>query len=168
MKLSGDNASLTLANKRLNEKREKQDQYEQDIGLPALRANREECEYLDITGAEISRLSPDKCIEIAGDLSSYVIHVQRTLSKEKAILRWLDEHINLTIANELNDYAGYYSHQQRRDIAIVNNAYAKELEILKINSQLKVDMLEGLTYQINQLCRVLLEAQKGKKWEDQR
>jgi hypothetical protein len=137
--------------------------YEVKVGLPSLPENKDRCSWLEITGQEVSKMSPDELDEAATDLAAYGIYIQRTLSKERGILRWLDSRINLSIASELNNYTGYYSHDQRRAVAVVNNSYAKELEEMKINSQLKVDLLDGLTFQINQLCRVLLEAKNKKR-----
>lgn len=154
--MNGDIVSSNLAQKALQDKREKITDYEKRIGLPILPAQYAPCEHLNITGDQINRMDSHQCQEVATDLATYSIYIKRTLNKEKGLARWLDSRINLEIASELNNYTGYYSHEQRRSVAIVNNEYAKTLEELKINSQLKVDMLEGLTYQINQLCQVLL------------
>ncbi len=161
--MNGDTASSTLANQELIDRKKGMNKYEGSIGLPIITPRTDECEYLDITGNEISKFTPEQCGEAATDLAAYSIYIQRLLGREKGILRWLEAKIDLSIAGELNSYSGYYSHNQRRAVAIINNAYAKELEDMRINSQIKVDSLEGLTYQINQLCRVLLEAQSQKR-----
>jgi hypothetical protein len=163
MQVSGDNASLALANKRFEKRNEEINKYEKSLGLPPLPAEHTECEYLTLNGEEITKFTPEQCGAAASILANYALYVQRVLSRERGILRWLDSRINLSIANELNNYTGYYSHDQRRAVAISNNEYAKALEEFKINSQLKVDILDGLTYQINQLCRVLLDAQSSKR-----
>src|SRR5688572_18605984 len=147
--MSGDPESQTLAEKRVEEKRTQIQNYEKRLGLPVLRSNKDECEALNLSGEDISKLTPEQRDEYSGDLASYAIYIQRTLAKEKGMARWLEARINLTVAPELNDYTGYYSHDQRRAIAIKGNAYAKELEEIRMTTQLKVDILEGLTYQIN-------------------
>jgi hypothetical protein len=140
------------------------------LGLPALSTNINECESLTLSGEDISGLSSEDRDEHAANLAAYAIYIQRTLSKEKGLVRWLEAKINLSIADELNDYAGYYSHEQRRAVAVKGNAYAKELEEFRMNAQLKVDLLDGLTYQINQLCRVLQnnpkKASVTSTWQD--
>jgi hypothetical protein len=177
--LSGDNGSLiseadtisvSLAKKKINSRIEQQTSYENSIGLPPLPANNTDCSYLELTHEEISKMSAEQCGEAAGNIASYAIYIQRILNKERSILRWLEARINLEISPELNSYTGYYSNEHRRAVAITNNAYAKELEEMRITSQMKVDMLEGLPYQMNQLCKVLLEVQatkRGKLWHGQ-
>jgi hypothetical protein len=159
--MNGETESLSLAVRRSNTRDSNLYNYEEKVGLPHLPTEKEACQWLDLTGEDVSKMSPDECQEAAADLASYGFYIQRVLSKENGILRWLNSRINLSIASELNNYTGYYSHEQRRAVAIVNNLYAKELEEFRINSQLKVDMLEGLTFQINQLCRVLLEKKRS-------
>lgn len=161
--MSGDTASSISARQRVEKRIEDIDVYEKRLGLPTLPKDHIECEHLNLKGSDIPKFTPEQCGGIAADLANYAIYIQRILSKEKGILRWLDSRIDMAIASELNSYTGYYSHAQRRAVAIVNNVYAKELEELKINSQLKVDLLDGLTYQINQLCRVFLDAQTNKR-----
>lgn len=140
----------------------KLEEYEARLGLYKVPAKARECSLLTLTGEDIAKLNAEQCGEAATDLAAYGIYIQRTLGKERGLLNWLEGRINLEIANELNNYEGYYSGPQRRAVAIVNNAYAKELEEFRLNSQLKVDMLDGLTYQINQLTKVLLETQRVK------
>jgi hypothetical protein len=158
--LSGKSESL--AKKKYEEKVEQIENFEARTGLCKSPAKARECSLLTLTGEDIAKLNAEQCGEAATDLAAYGIYIQRVLGKERALLNWLEGRINLEIANELNNYEGYYSNIQRRAIALVNNAYAKELEEFRLNSQLKVDMLDGLTYQINQLTKVLLETQRVK------
>lgn len=153
--MSGDIASKTQALTQTEKKKERLEEYEGSLGLPTLKRGLDQCDSMNLSGEDISSLTPEDRDEHAANLAAYAIYIQRTLSKERALARWLESKISLSIADELNNYAGYYSHDQRRAIAIKGNAYAKELEEFRMNSQLKVDLLEGLTYQINQLCRVL-------------
>jgi hypothetical protein len=162
--LSGENGSLTWASQKADAKRDDMFAYEKRVGLPKLPDQYHECKHLELTGETISKFSPEQCIEAATELSSYGVFIQRTLSKEKGMLRWLNSRIDQSIAQDIQEYIGYYSHEQRRAMAIVNNESAKALEELRLNSQLKVDMLEGLTFQINQLCRVLLESNSQKRY----
>lgn len=161
--MSGDNASQNMAKQKFDKKLENISQYEHKLGLTLLDSDRDECKWLNLAGKDIYEFTPDMCDEAATDLAAYGIFIQRQLNKERALMKWLEARINLSIASELNSYEGYYSHEQRRAVAIINNAYAKELEELKINCQIKVEMLDGVTYQINQLCRVLLDAKATKK-----
>ena len=161
--MSGEKEYSTLANKKLQDVTSKVNEYESNIGLPRIPDEKNECEFLNLTGEQISKYTPEQCNIAAGELASYSIYIHRRISRERGILRWLESRIDLAIASELNSYQGYYSHSQRRSVAIVGNDYAKELEEFRIKSQLKVDILDGLTYHINQLCRVLLDSQNVKR-----
>jgi hypothetical protein len=152
-----------LASQKLESRQSDMQKFESNIGLYKFPAQIQECEQLTLTGEDIKMFTAEQCDEAAMDLANYSMYIQRVFNKEKSIVRWLEAKINLTIASELNSYEGYYSHEQRRYVAIVNNSYAKELEEFRINSQMKVDMLDGLNYQINQQCKVLLEAKYTKK-----
>lgn len=161
--MSGDNASLALASQKFNIKIEQISKYEHKLGLTPLDSDRNQCKWLNLAGKDIVGFTAEQCDEASTDLAAYAVFIHRQLNKERALMKWLEARINLAIASELNSYEGYYSHEQRRAVAIVNNAYAKELEEFKINSQIKVEMLDGLTYQINQLVRVLLETKFSKR-----
>lgn len=159
--MSGDIASSNLAQDKVKERNIKLTNYEKEIGLPQLKNS--ECGYLDLEPSNIHKMTPEECDEAAISLANYGFYIQRTLSRQKSIAKWLESKIMLAVANELNDYAGYYSHAQRQAVAITNNQYAKELEEFRLNTQMKIDLLDGLTFQINQLCRVLLEAKTTKR-----
>jgi hypothetical protein len=167
--MSGDPASSALARQRFDERKAKMVTYEKSLGLPELACNvNEDFDLLNISGADARAMNVDELDESMTDLTAYGVCIQRSLNKERALMKWLDSKIELAIANELNNYSGYYSHVQRRAVSVVNNAYAKELEELKIATQVRVEMLEGLPYQINQLCRMLGEIKSTKRNFNQR
>jgi hypothetical protein len=148
----------------LNRIKEKGDAFDHTIGLPCLLREAQECEHLAINGSDLIKLSPEECGQIAVDLASYAIYIQRTLSKETSYLKWLESKISLAIAPELNSYVGYFSNEQRRSMAIVSNEYAYQLEELRVVAQLKVDMLAQVPFQINQLVKTVLEIQASKRF----
>jgi hypothetical protein len=160
--VSGEGGLLTLGRQHLNNHLGKIAEFERKMGLEKMEEKHGGEITLDLKGINVAGLSAEGCDELALELASYSLFVQRKLNKERATLKWLDARINLTIAPELNTYGGYYSHEQRRAVAINGNSYAKELEEIKISTQSKVDFLENLPYQINQLHRTILEAKNTK------
>ena len=156
-------SSTSAARNRLEKIKNKLDIFEKSVGLPPYNRDERTCEHLNLTSAVIRNFSADECGEVATDLASYAIYIQRTLNREQSYLKWLEAKIDLAVADELNDYSGYYSHEQRKYKAIVNNEYARELEEMRIQAQIKVSALAQLPFQINQLCRTLTEAQASKR-----
>jgi len=163
--MDGEEESLNLATKTFNKLNQKSDQFDNLIGFPAHPSTIKTCDYLSITREFVKKLSPEDCVEIATELASYGIYIQRTLSKHLSHLHWIESKINLAIASQLNNFQGYYSFEQRKTMAILDNEYARQLEELRINTQVKVDMLSQIPYQINQLVRTLIEIQNTKKYQ---
>lgn len=152
----------SIAVRRFNRVKRKLEEFSQDIGFPADGAGASQ-EIMEISGADFRKMTAEQCEEVVVDLANYALHVRRTLNRETAYSQWLASKINMAIADELNQYEGYYSQEQRRAKAIVNNAYAKELEELRINTEMKIAVLAELPFQINQLCRVASDVRNGKR-----
>jgi hypothetical protein len=154
--MNGENGSLNLAVERLQKKANDLDNLEKDLEL----VNNP---LLDLSREDIHRLSSEECGEISYDISTFGFNVQRVLNRQLSYLHWLESKISLAIAGELQSYEGYYSFDQRKAVAIINNQYAKQLEDLRISVQMKVDTLSSLPFQINQISKCLIETQISKR-----
>ena len=159
---SANNESSTSTRNKFELKQNALDAFETSLGLPKLNLEEDECEYVEMSPEEILKMDWDGCSKVAAGLSNYGIYIQRILNKQKSYLNYIESKINMMIANELNSYEGYYSQEQRRAVAIVNNSYAKEWELMRMNHKMKVDLLDGLVYQINQKIRIVSDIQNGK------
>lgn len=163
--MDGEDESLSLAAQTFEKLQNKLDVFDESIGFPAHARNTRVCEYLELTRESLKKLSPEDCAEIAVDLSSYAIYVQRELSREISYLNWVESKLNLAVAPYLNNIQGYYSSDQRRSMAVMEDEYARQLENLRITLKVKVDALSQIPFQINQLVRTLLEVYNTKKYQ---
>lgn len=120
----------------------------------------DECPALHFDHEDIQKMSYDECMEWAVEIRSFAMMIQKAINRQTAYRTWLEAKITLAIANDLQNYEGYYSFDQRRSVAIVNNEYAKQLEEMRINVQMKLDMLHSYPFQINQISTALLEKRR--------
>ena len=153
--MSGKEESQTLdkmAENSFSNIKDKINKFDETLNFPA-----------HFNSINIKNMSAEECGELSVEISSYSIYIKKRINKEYAYVHWLESKINLSVANELNSYVGYYSNDQRRAVAIVNNEYAKQLEELRINSQAKIDIMAELPYYLNQLSQSVIKAQQEKR-----
>lgn len=162
--MDGEEESWTLAHKTFNKLRSKLDEFDNSMGFPAHIRDSRSCEYLELTRDSVKKMAPEECAEIAVDLSSYAIYVQRELSREISYLHWVESKINAAVAPYLNEVQGYMSFDQRKMVCILQDEYTKQLEDLRVTLQVKVDALSQLPFQINQLVKTLMEVQNNKRY----
>lgn len=136
------------------------DEYEVKLGLPS-RFNRT-CDHLTMTNDDAERLIPDQANEIACDLSSYAIHIQREINKHTSRISVADANIKRIVAEECNNVRAP-SYEERKNIIIATNEVAQEYEKIRLKSQLIIDRLSYLPTRISYLADKLSETANGKR-----
>ena len=93
--MDGEEESWSIAHKTFNKLQDKLDNFDNSVGLPAHTRNNKVCDYINIRHNDLLKLTPEQCSEIALDLASYAIYIQRELSREISYLNWVESKIDL-------------------------------------------------------------------------
>lgn len=141
------------------------DEYENNIGLPIYSNNflssEELNSYLTMNRAELEKLGPQDCVQIAYRLAQYTFHIQRTVNREIARYNWADEEIKSCIADEINNYKGY-GYVEKSLQAIKHNDKASGLNKIKIYAKQRSDRLSYIANSVKHLSDILISIQRNK------
>src|SRR5688572_25836424 len=80
------------------------DAYESEIGLHKVKIHSEAEPYLNITQAQLSKLSDEQCGEAAVVVAQFGFHIQRSYNEEVARMNWAQSTAMRTIAEETANY----------------------------------------------------------------
>ncbi len=126
---------------RLNEVDKWLDQFEEKIGLPKYTdvINTETAKYIELTDADLAKLTPEECDYIGLHLDRLAFSIQRAYNRELAHLTWANENLKLYIADKCQNYRGSFLQQELQ--AIKDDDYASKLYKMKVFAQQRVDRL---------------------------
>jgi len=104
------------------------DEYEHNIGLGPLITEGNSAEldtYMAIDRKTIEAMSGDEAAAVAFRLAQFAFHIQRSQNREDARIKWADNQLKLSIADELNNYKGY-GYVEKSSQAIKHNSHASK------------------------------------------
>ena len=138
--------------------------YELSIGLPAIPNDREfPCiKYLYLSQEDLSKMTGEQCSEACVLLNSFSFHLSRVINKEKAKIRWCNERILKSVANNLSEYR-YFSPEERIALCIRDNDYAQKIKKLAGLIQARIDRIEYLPIRIEKVAESLLNLSFAKR-----
>lgn len=136
--------------------------YENTLGLEDVRSNGEAKKYLNITHAELSKMTDEQCGEASVVLAQFGFHLQKALNRETAIIAWCEDATGRAIAQQVTQYDAK-SADERKALAIKDNDYATKLQMLKTQAQARVNKINYLPSKTEWLSRTLLELQQTKR-----
>lgn len=144
--------------------------YEKNLGLRDNVPPHEADEFMHMDRAALKQLSAEDCNEGYYILQRYAMYLQREVNKEQSHLTWADSTLNLAIVEECGQYKGsnYTPYEERRLLAIRGNEFARKLERLRMNAQLRIDRLSYIAADVHKIANALLEIKqtKGKYGKD--
>ncbi len=140
------------------------EKYELSIGLAAIPSEKTfPCmKYLYLSHEELSKMTGEQCSEASVLLNSFSFHLCRVINKEKAKLRWCNERILKTIANNLQEYR-YFSPDERMALCIKDNDYAQKIKKLYNLIQARLDRIEYLPIRIEKVSDSLSNLSYAKR-----
>ena len=138
--------------------------YELSIGLPAIPNDREFpwIKYLYLSQEDLSKMTGEQCSEACVLLNSFSFHLSRVINKEKAKIRWCNERILKSVANNLSEYR-YFSPEERIALCIRDNDYAQKIKKLAGLIQARIDRIEYLPIRIEKVAESLLNLSFAKR-----
>lgn len=128
------------------------DTFELRLGLPenVLSDKEEYKKYLSMDISQLEKLDNKECANISYRLSQFSLYIQRSVNRQKALSRTLENKINSIIGPKINQYAGAWNMQ--RASAIADNDVTQQLNEQLIESQTKQDSLEYVSNGLKELA----------------
>jgi hypothetical protein len=140
------------------------EKYESTIGLSPIPSDKNfPCiKYLYLSQEELSKMTSEQCSEACVLLNSFSFHLSRIINKEKTKLRWCNERILKSIANNLQEYR-YFSPDERMALCIKDNDYAQKIKKLYNLIQARIDRIEYLPIRLEKVSESLVNLSFAKR-----
>ena len=120
--------------------------------------------YLNATLEDLQRYSADDLGYGAALLGRYATFLLKEQNRRHAEKRWLEGQIELTIAEEIEQYrTKFQSFEERKLLAIKHNEYANRLNFLRIKAESRLNEIYGMSKQIDSYKETILELQRSKR-----
>ena len=138
------------------------DVFEREIGLPEYIPDNEVHRYLNMSRAEVEKLTPEECGEAAFLLRKFAFHMQRAFGRESARVKLLERQLRKVLASEVGQYRAP-SAEERRDLAIKGNDKARELARLRDYHEARLERIAFLSNCVGQMAASLDTLQQTKR-----
>lgn len=140
------------------------EKYELSIGLTPIPSDKNfPCiKYLYLSQEELAKMTSEQCSEACVLLNSFSFHITRIINKEKTKIRWCNERILSSVANNLGEYR-YFSAEERIALCIKDNDYAKKIKKLAGLIQARIDRIEYLPIRIEKVSESLANLSYAKR-----
>lgn len=155
---TGETPSMLPAKEALAQLDKILDEYESKHGLPTAAPKTEAEKYLTMSVDDLRHLNQEDTAYGAVALSLYGFHLQKLYNKEVSRFNWADASIRRAITSEVGQYRAA-SADERKALAIKNNAYASKLEEIKINAQARIDRLAYIATKVELVAERYKELQ---------
>lgn len=145
------------------------DDYEASLGLPGGCPREVEVEatrLLTLAPSSLRHLTAPDLGEAAYCLEQYGFFLQRAQNREQTRVRWAEENLRRLLATLLPSQKAY-SLEERRALAIAGSDSARELEQIRVASQLRLERLQYQAQRVQGLARALLSLQQTRRGNGQ-
>lgn len=116
--------------------------YVEKVGLGNIQPKSEVEKFLNISQAEIRRMSDEECGEASVILNQEATYVQLEINRLQADLNWCNGYIEFIIANNIDNTGGKYTpYEYRRVLAIKENDVAVKVQKIINNIKLQIDAI---------------------------
>jgi hypothetical protein len=113
---------------------------------------------------ELRKMNAEECGETAFLLAQFSLFLQKEYNTENSRLNWCQEQINKTIANTTLQQGSKYSpYEERKNLAIREDAVAYKLNDIKVYVHARLDRLYFLAQHVQFLSKTLIELQQTKR-----
>jgi len=138
-------------------------EYEKSLGLD-LSLESDDYNFLNTTPAQLRKMSPEECGEVAFVLSQKSLHIQREINKHTQRINWAKTNIDTMIAGNIDSYGSKYTpYENRRILAIKDNDYTSRLYQIIVKAQQVIDRLSYIPNKISYMSKTLIELQTTKR-----
>lgn len=117
--------------------------------LGRLSANNDIEKYLNLSQAELRRMSAEECGEAAYIISRAMTYLQLEVNKVQADTNWCEQYIDWIISKTLHAVGSQYLPvQYKRMLAIRQDDTAKELYAIVVSAKARLDSMNFVTAQL--------------------
>lgn len=140
------------------------DEYEQGIGLPAVKPHNEAERYLNMNYDGINKLTPEELQAGAILLAQFSFHLQRSYNNELARSNWAESETKKIIAPDIKQYQGS-SYEERKMLAIKENDIASQLQSIHVYAKARAERLAYLASRVEFLAKTFADMRHTKRKE---
>lgn len=138
------------------------DEYEGRIGLSQFQEQGEDSvkEYLSMTRAQMEKLSPIDCAEIAIALGGFSFYLQRCFNRENARVDWASSVLKQIVSGKEQQFRGSWESQFSQ--AVSNDGYASKILKLKNYAQQRANRITYLASSCKHMSELYKNLQLAK------
>lgn len=138
------------------------DTYETEMGFKITDVHNDEAKkIMNMSRAELQKLTPEMCAENSFILCGYVAFIQKCINKETTINKWAETKLKYCVVKRISNYRGSFDQQERQ--AALDDEYTKKLIKLVVDTQLRIDRMSYITGSINRMADRLKDLQVAKQ-----
>lgn len=138
--------------------------YPEQIKLGVLQPDNETEKLLNLTRADLRRMTAEDCGEAAFILNRMATYIQLQYNQIQADIEWCQQNIDAIISRSVDKYGSQYlPYEYRRNLAIMQDDVAKKLQGIIVQAKLRLTSLSFLATQIHAQARSLENLQQTKR-----
>lgn len=140
------------------------EEYSVKVGLGKIQPSNDVEKYLNLTEADLRRMSAEDCGIAAYIVAKAMTYVQLQTNQIQADMNWCNQYIQWMVAKVLHTVGGQYTPvEYKRLLAIQQNDTAQTLYKVVINAQAKLDSMAFVTTQLRGVLNTLEGLQQTKR-----
>ena len=143
---------MDYVDKKLQESIDKIDNNDRSLGLGHLVHNPEAEHLLALSQNELDKMTAEECANAKYILSQHALVIQKTINRATALKGWSERCIRTIIAKEYGQYDSFMKFEIRRQIVVNGNEYAKQLDEISVENELKIDSLSYVAQAVNNMA----------------
>lgn len=121
-------------------------------------------DIINLSNEEIQSLDSQICFNYAFQLNRYAAFIQKEENKWNSVLYWAEHNLRIVFGKYARDYGDKWTkYDERKDIVLVDNKWAVNLNRIILETQLKAKSLYMLSNKINAMSKLLEGLAHAKK-----
>ena len=138
--------------KRIQEVEQEMETLRQNLAIPTIIEDERVEQLINADEEFFNNLTSEQCEEASFVLNRFSLKIQMELNKYQALMVWCTNNIRYIIADETAKHQSY-SYDERKYSTMKQIPVARELEAVRVESELKYDSLLGLSDKIQAVAR---------------
>ena len=144
------------------------DEYDEKIGLSAIRKDEDVEKILSLNYKALSTLSDEECGEMAFILFQYAVFLQKENNRHNAVIEWAKHYIDIDIGARVDQHSGpnrfsSFEEKKLKIIADPTNEYVSKLNRIMMQAKVYCKETDFIANRVSQLGSCLLELQQTKR-----
>jgi len=149
---------------RLQEIEQVLEDYSKSTGLDKVKYHNDVEKILELTLDNLRNTTEEERGLYSFAITRYAIFIQKENNRHKSKQKWAQNNLNVIVAKHYTNYKDTYASGPIKEAMVINdNAAAKALNKIVIESNLRIEELDFLANRIQSLAETLKELQKSSR-----